>query len=259
MKLTNLPGLPEVLLRVFEHDSYERKSDFSVTELLQTPKIAVLRRRHDDEIVEDVSETIWRIYGRAIHSVFEHSPIVTAALKEGRMFAEIKIGGKSYLISGQADLYYDPASILDFKWSPVSVYLYNDGGMRDEWPQQLDMLAYLYRLNGFPVQTAGIVPIYKDFRRREAKSWKNYPAFPIAYIQHKPAESTKTARLVKTLVKRHADALDLPDNKLPECTAEERWDRGKGPLRCLEYCPVWRWCSFGIAARKEAEQQKKDK
>ena len=72
MKLTNKYNLPQTFVNVALRPAYTKgKAHVSATELLSSPRVVQLKKKHDDDIVEDVSDLIWSIYGTAIHGVLE--------------------------------------------------------------------------------------------------------------------------------------------------------------------------------------------
>jgi hypothetical protein len=72
MKITNKSGLPQTLVNVMERDPYTRGgARLSVTQLIGSPRISILRARHDHEMETDVTDGIWSMMGRAMHSLAE--------------------------------------------------------------------------------------------------------------------------------------------------------------------------------------------
>jgi len=56
MQYSNKTGLPDVFVDIVTFSNYSKgKASFSTTEIIGPPRAAILKRRHDDEIVEDVS------------------------------------------------------------------------------------------------------------------------------------------------------------------------------------------------------------
>ena len=57
MKLTNNHNLPQTFINVLERPTYSKgKSNISATELLNSPRIVQLKRKHWDDIEQDASE-----------------------------------------------------------------------------------------------------------------------------------------------------------------------------------------------------------
>ena len=72
MNLTNKYDLPQSLVNAVGRFSYSRgKSDISVTQLIDSPRIVKLKELHNDKIVSDISEEIWKLVGSALHLIAE--------------------------------------------------------------------------------------------------------------------------------------------------------------------------------------------
>lgn len=108
--ITNKKGLPQPLVDAIMYDTYKVKGQISVTQLIDSPKIRILKKKHSHEIVTDVSEGLWMLLGTCIHHVLERSHIkdfkrrafMTVLdivreewLKEGEDKADLKIVGES--------------------------------------------------------------------------------------------------------------------------------------------------------------------
>ena len=77
MKITNNSNFPEAIVKAVSSDKWYggagEKRDYSVTGLLNTPRIHYLTKRHYDEIVTDCGEMIWMLMGSAMHLVLENA------------------------------------------------------------------------------------------------------------------------------------------------------------------------------------------
>ena len=102
MVITNNAGYPEALVKAVENDSYSKGEgvDRSVTGLLSPPRQAALKEIHGHEIVEDVSDRTYALYGQLVHLLLERAGEQSRnAINEQRLYAEV--GG--WTISGQTD------------------------------------------------------------------------------------------------------------------------------------------------------------
>ena len=226
MVITNSMGYPEALVRAVSNDSYSRGEgvDRSVTGLLAPPRQAALKEIHGHEIVEDVSDRTYALYGQLIHLLLERAGEQSRnAINEERLYAEV--GG--WTISGQTDtltLTEDQRSwiISDYKFVTAYKFKRSYSGelvMPEEYEQQLNLYAYLLRVNGFEVDELRIVAIYRDWSKLEAKRDKNYPQLG-AETHDVPLWSEERAKaFMEERVRLHQSA----ENDLPECTDSERW------------------------------------
>jgi len=280
MKYTNNAELPVALVSALIYDNYDysEAGDLSASAAILPPRIRQLTKRHSREIVEDVSERIWRVIGDIGHGIVERA-------KADNVFREERLGVvlNGWKITGKVDLMRQDGNtyaIDDFKFT--SVWAAKEE--KPEWTQQLNIYALLARANGFDISQLRIVNIFRDWSKLRAKREPDYPHVGVA-VREVPlwdpdyAEGFLTAR-----VRLHQEADDLSDDDLPICTPEERWEkpavfavkkkgnkravklfetehdaaemlRGftdliveKRPgenVRCASYCAVKDFCSFG--------------
>ena len=226
MVITNNAGYPEALVKAVENDSYSRGEgvDRSVTGLLAPPRQAALKEIHGHEIVEDVSDRTYALYGQLVHLLLERAGEQSRnAINEQRLYTEVN----GWKISGQTDtltLTEDQRSwtISDFKFVTSYKFKRSYSGelvMPEEYEQQLNMYGHLLRENGFKVDGLKIVAIYRDWSKMEAKRDKNYPQLG-AETHDVPLWSEDKARsFMEERVRLHQAA----ENDLPECDDSERW------------------------------------
>lgn len=216
MNLTNKYNLPDALFRAVRNDSYSKgTSDFSVTELLQPPRIRALKIRHKDEIVDDVGDRIWSLLGQAVHTILERASDNNKAISETRYFA--KFG--SHVVSAQIDSLELSSGVLsDYKVTTAWGFLSNREP-KPEYVAQLNMQLELMRSNGLDALGLQIVGILRDWQIREARSNPDYPQFQVAVLSIPIWPRAKTIDFIMERIDRHLAA----DVALPNCTDEERW------------------------------------
>jgi hypothetical protein len=227
VRITNERNLPYALVKAVENDSYNMGEgvDRSVTGLLSPPRQAALKEIHGHEIVEDVSDRTYALYGQLVHLLLERAGEQDRnALTEERLFTEV--GG--WTISGQTDTITlteeEGWVVSDYKF--VTAYKFKRDKfdpdklvVPEEYEQQLNMYAHLLRENGFRVDELKIVAIYRDWSKLEARRDSNYPQLG-AETHDVPLWSEDKARaFMEERVRLHQAA----ENDLPECTDDERW------------------------------------
>ena len=73
MKLTNKFNLPAPIVAALSENNYTKgESHRSVTTLIDSPRVRILREKYEDQIEEDVSEMMWSVLGTAAHNIFEN-------------------------------------------------------------------------------------------------------------------------------------------------------------------------------------------
>ena len=235
MVITNSMGYPEALVRAVSNDSYSKGEgvDRSVTGLLAPPRQAALKEIHGHEIVEDVSDRTYALYGQLVHLLLERAGEQSRnAINEQRLYTEVN----GWKISGQTDtltLTEDQRSwiISDYKFVTAYKFKRDYSGtlvMDEGYENQLNLYGHLLRENGFKVDGLKIVAIYRDWSKLEAKRDKNYPQLG-AETHEVPLWSEDKARaFMEERVRLHQEAeiavfqlSKLYD--LPECDDSERW------------------------------------
>jgi len=223
MKITNKFNVPETLVALASRDYYTKgKSDYSVTEIISPPRIQRLRRKHFEEIEQDVSDMLWMLLGTALHVVAERSE-VSGHTNEERLSAGID----GIILSGAIDLQKDEAdgiTITDYKFTSAWA-LMND---KPEWEQQQNIYKYLVeRVKKKPVKGLKICALIRDWSRRDAQNKPDYPQAPIQIVDIPMWTFDRTEAFIKERVELHRDSKVSADwgEELPLCTEEERWVR----------------------------------
>ena len=223
MRITNIYNLPAPLVKMAQREYKCEPNEYRVTSLLKGVRETILERRYYDEIEKDVSEMIWLLFGTAVHGVLENQQSEENEITEQRL--KVQIG--DYILSGQFDLYNkDTGIITDYKTASVWKIIFGD---YSDWRRQTLIYAYMLRQKGYNVKGAEIIAILKDHTKRDAKYKKDYPKLPVRKIEFWFTEND-FAEIEQWLIKRFeeiAEAEKLPDNALPLCTAEERFNSDK--------------------------------
>lgn len=242
--ITNKFGLPQPLVKMLDRHPYSRgKAHISVTELISPPQIAVLRREHNHEIVEDVADRFWALMGTNIHKILEDAADADHVPEE-RLFVTVN----GWVVSGQIDLQKHGDGTLGISdWKFTSVY--NVMHPKPEWDRQLNLYAHLVELTkGVQVTGAHVVALLRDWKKSDGKRFNNYPLAPVAMV---PIEiwpfETRQAYLEARVV-AHQNAVRSNDwhGQLPPCSPEDRWVRkdSEPGIRCVnDYCNVASFCS----------------
>lgn len=224
MKITNKLGLPEPFVKAVSERTYDNEGAWrSVTELVNPPKIAFLKRKHEEELEIDASELVYTIQGDTAHAILERA---AKSLREKGWMAEMRlhdeVEGKK--ISGAFDL-YNPRKkeLIDFK---VSTSWKAKGDAPEEWVAQTNLLAHLIRKRmitresePYKVESIKVLLIMRDHSKLEAKRDENYPQVPVKYIDIPLWDDNKCREYLKNRVSIHLNA----EKEEVFCNPEERW------------------------------------
>jgi hypothetical protein len=215
MILTNRLNLPRSIVNAVRRDPYDRgDAHISVTGLIGPARKRAIEMAHADEITEDVAERIWALLGQITHGILERAD--EGSLTEERLFIE----RHGWRISGQFDRYVLEGRLLqDYKLT--SVYSVKDG-VKAEWAAQTNIYALLLREHGYPVTDLEIVAILRDWQKAKAKhDPEHYPQQPAVVLK----VEAWPKKQIETYITDRLLAHGWAQHELPECTAEERWER----------------------------------
>lgn len=222
MIITNKLNLPSPFVSLAQRDYVYEPNEYRVTSLLKGIRETILERRHHKEIERDVSDMVWLLFGTAVHGILEKHQELGHELKEER----IKVPIGDYILSGQFDLYNDETKIVtDYKTASVWKIIFGDF---EDWRRQILIYCLMLRKIGFDAQGGQIVAFLKDHSKRDAKIKSDYPQFPVQVVKFnftdddfKECEEWLQARFEEI-----AAAEKLPDDELPVCTPDERFNSG---------------------------------
>jgi hypothetical protein len=253
--VTNKHGLPQVFVNLANRDKYSRgNARISVTELINSPRIRIMRRKHEAEIVEDVVDRVWAMFGTAVHNMVE-AGADESHVSEERLFIE----EAGWRLSGGIDLQIvldktgnqQNANITDYKVTTAWSVMNN----KVDWERQLNCYAYLAEaVKGWKIGGIQIVAIVRDWSRREAARNPDYPQTPIVTVEQALWPFEERAAYIADRVRLHQDAERAAEwgEVLPNCSDEDRWHK-PGKLAVMKDGRVRALKLFEIDERREAE------
>jgi len=223
VKITNHFNVPEPLVALACKEYYSKgKADYSVTEIMSPPRIQRLKRKHWDDMEQDVTDMLWSMLGSALHVVAERSEVVDH-LNEERLFMEVD----GVTLSGSIDLQQHVkggVALKDYKFTSVWAVM-ND---KPEWEQQLNVYAWMvHKIKGVSIKGLQICAILRDWSTRKAQTESGYPQAQIQMVDIPVWSFDKTEKYVHERIELHKESKVQADwdEELPECTDEERWMR----------------------------------
>lgn len=239
MKITNSSGLPQSVFEALCNKEYSRgDADISVTELIDSPRVRVLKKRNDDKIEFEAETLLASFLGTCFHKGIE------AGTKTGTAERRLSIEVARWKLSGGMD-HYNDGVLTDYKtattWKTV---LDCEKGRIEDFENQLNVYAHILRANGHPVTKLMLFILFKDWNRGSAGRSKKFfePGVQGGYPQNSwihfeaPLWPVKQAEAyVQMRVKLHQDA----EKVLPLCTEKEMW---KNANRCKAYCLAAPFC-----------------
>lgn len=185
-------------------------SDISVTTLLDPPRKRVLLQRHHEEIEEDCSQVLYRLYGSIAHTIMHKN---SEGLAEKRFYMNVL----GWRVSGQMDL-VENKTVLDYKFSSVWSFL---DGVKPEYEAQLNLYKLLAEHNELEIEKLTIIALFRDWSANEARRSDNYPKDPVQVYNIPIWEPEKAKAFLEERVRLHQEA----ETNLPECSSADKWER----------------------------------
>jgi len=222
MRITNKFDLPETVIKALKNPTYSKGSAHaSATELLNSPRIVQLKKKHWEEITVDASEMVWSLAGTMMHKILESD--APNHISEERLHAEIN----GWNISGAIDLqevYDDGIVITDYKFTSVWAVM----NEKSEWGDQLNIYAWLVeKVKNKPVKKVRVLALIRDWSARDAVNREGYPPAPFTFVDYELKTFTHREEYIKSRVDAHNDAYFqmTMDSELPSCTPEDMWEK----------------------------------
>ena len=234
MKITNKFGMPQPFVDFAINDKYSKgKADISVTSLIDSPRVRIMKDVYDDDIEVDAVDMVWALFGTAVHSVLESSNTYTRVdhpsdkiINEERLYTKLN----GWVLSGAVDrqeIQNNILTIVDYKVTSVWSVIYG----KSEWEKQLNCYAYLCRQknksSNIKLNSLKICAILRDWNRRDAERKENYPQAPIVFVDIPIWDDDVIDKYISDRISMHQEAqVNYDLNKdLPLCSNEEMWKK----------------------------------
>lgn len=217
MKVTNDYHLPDPVYKAICNDDYDNGgADLSVTTLISPMRIAVLTKKHDEEITRDASSMVASLMGKAVHTILENN--TARGISEKRLFSAFN----GTVISGQVDnLEIEGGILRDWKTLSDKAFMRKSREGYKEWEVQTNIYRYLWMQNHpqLPINYIEVTAIILGYSQSEKKFKLNYPSKPVETVPINVWDLSVTENYILSRIEEYEKALKV----LPLCTDEERW------------------------------------
>ena len=221
MKVTNKLNMPAAFVNAVSTTRHNAAGCFSATTLNKGAKEIILTDRHFDEITVDAADSVWAVWGTAVHALLESQP-------DNNFHEEyFKVPVSNSFVTGQVDSYdMENGVINDWKTASVWKVQFNDFS---DWRAQGLTYAWLLQQSGLDVKKCRFVALLKDHSKTKAKNDSSYPQSPVFIYEFDvtPEDMAETAARILTKVQEIESAYKLDDDAIEPCSAEERWADGE--------------------------------
>lgn len=221
MTVTNRLELPAAFVAAVSTTRHNAAGCFSATTLNKGAKEIVLTDRHFDEITVDAADSVWSVFGTAVHALLESQP-------DNNFHEEFfKVPVSNSYVTGTVDS-YDMENGVICDWKTASVWKVQFADFED-WRQQGLTYAYLLQQQGLYVTRCRFVALLKDHSKTKAKTDSSYPQSPVYTYEFDvtAADMEATAARIYSKVQEIEAAYNMHDDDIPACSESERWADGE--------------------------------
>ena len=221
MKVTNKLNLPAAFVNAVSTTRHNAAGCFSATTLNKGAKEIILSDRHFDEITVDAADSVWAVWGTAVHALLESQP-------DNNFHEEyFKVPVSNSFVTGQVDSYDMENGVIN-DWKTASVWKVQFNDFKD-WRAQGLTYAWLLQQSGLEVKKCRFVALLKDHSKTKAKNDSSYPQSPVFIYEFDvtAADMEETAARILAKVQEIESAYKLDDDAIEPCSAEERWADGE--------------------------------
>lgn len=204
------------------YDSAEA-GDYSATTLINPPRIVQLRKRHSDDLEIATSSRINAFFGTAVHDEYEK---LLSTKDNYELENRIKTTIQDRVITGKFDILKlngDTCNLYDIKTTKTWKLVF-DPELRD-WHEQLNIYAMLLRSLGYVVESINVIVHYYDWLKNMALRDRNYPQESVIEYSLSLWPEKRVREFVESRLALHIPNETVPDESLPECSREDRWER----------------------------------
>ena len=221
MKVTNKLNMPAAFVNAVSTNRHNAAGCFSATTLNKGAKEIILTDRHFDEITVDAADSVWAVWGTAVHALLESQP-------DNNFHEEyFKVPVSNSYVTGQVDSYdMENATIYDWKTASVLKVQFADF---NDWRRQGMTYAWLLKQSGLDVKKCVFIALLKDHSKTKAKNDSSYPQSPVFIYEFEitPQDMEETRDRILNKVLEIESAYELDDDAIEPCSAEERWADGE--------------------------------
>jgi hypothetical protein len=221
MTVTNKLNLPAAFVNAVSVRRHNEPGCFSATTLNKGAKEIILTDRHFDEITVDAADSVWAVWGTAVHALLESQP-------DNNFHEEnFKVPVSNSYVTGQVDSYdMDHATIFDWKTASVWKVQYADFS---DWYKQGMTYAWLLKQSGLEVRHCVFIALLKDHSKTKAKNDSSYPQSPVFKYEFDVTdeELAQTEERIIAKVREIEEAYKQGDDDIETCSADERWADGE--------------------------------
>jgi hypothetical protein len=227
---------------------YVSLGDYSVTGIIQPPRITALQKRHGQESEPTFKSQIASFMGTGIHSYAERMirlanvkyqcyeversivvPYIIDPVKHDQLINKVyeTDGQPNYrLITGKFDILFKTKKqnhLYDIKTANIWKVLFDP--KHEDWHNQQNLYAWLLNERGVKLNSINILCFFKDWKQGEALRNKKLPQNQVVEYNLSMWKKKQQEDYLVDRMELHIAEEDTPDEDLPQCSREDRWER----------------------------------
>ena len=196
-------------------------ADYSVTTLINPPRVVFLNKRHLHKVKLYVADLIHSYTGTGAHNYWEFClNLIPNSPYECETRLSTTINNRQ--ISGAFDAILDKHTMYDMKNTSVWKMMF---GEKDDWTAQQNMYRWMYHNDrGLLLKSLRIVGLFRDWSlRQKQRGGPEYPNYPAMEIKLPLWDLNDTYQYMEERVNLMIANEDVADDDLPECSYEDMW------------------------------------
>lgn len=213
-------------MQVHRNEYSSEGADYSVTTLLDPPRVVHLNKRHIEDCDLFIQDLMHSWDGTAAHHYLEYClSKITAKGGVPKYTLEkryhMEIAGRK--VSGCYDVLWNAKkSLWDLKKTSTWKHVFGD---KVDWTAQQNMYRYLIWLEeGMDINQLNIMAFYRDWSKyNKMRYGAKYPYHPIMNYRLATWDHQKTYNYMEERVQLMIDNENVTDDDLPECTIKDMW------------------------------------
>jgi hypothetical protein len=196
-------------------------ADYSVTELLNPPRVVFLNKRHAAKVPLFVQDLLHSYNGTGSHNYMEYCLTKMPGSKY-ECETRLRYTVNNRLITGAFDMVYDSSHMYDLKNTSCWKGMFGD---KFDWAAQSNIYRWMYHQDRDVVLKAlSIIALFRDWNKNQMfRSGPKYPKYPAVEYKMPVWELDETWEFMEGRVNEMIKYEDTPDDDLPECTYEDMW------------------------------------
>ena len=229
MNYTNELGLPQPFVEAVKSKHTYKPNRYSVTEVLGGTCEAVLKRRHQSEVTEDVSSMLWAILGTAVHKVLESAQSGPEQHQEQWMCVPIEVdtgqGKRTYQLSGIFDLFDElTGTVTDWKVTGTIKWQKQEF---DDYRLQILIYCWMLRTKGYKADNGEVIMMLRDWSKPKSRFDSEYPQCQVQKVSWSFTDKDfeEVERYILDWFTNVEKQEKLKDLELTPCSPENRWHR----------------------------------